>query len=53
VKFVVAWNACGMTAVLYSENRMVSCDAQEIQWASHMATVEKKAMHTEFLVGNH
>jgi len=53
LKFMVAWNACGMTAVLYSENRMDNCDVQEIQWASHMATVEKKAMHTEFLVGNH
>jgi hypothetical protein len=48
VKFMDAWNACGMTAALYSGKRMVSCDVQEIQWASHMATVEKKAVHTEF-----
>jgi hypothetical protein len=53
VKFVVAWNACDMTAVLCSENRMVGCDVQEIHWASLMATVEKKAMCTEFLMGNH
>jgi hypothetical protein len=42
------WNACGMTAMLYSEKRMVSCDVRESQWALHMATVEKKAMPTEF-----
>jgi hypothetical protein len=34
------------SAVFYKA--MVSCDVQGIQWASHMATVEKKAMHTEF-----
>ena len=48
VKFMEAWNACGMTAVQYSEKRMVSCDVHEIQWASHLATVEKKAMRAEF-----
>ena len=44
VKFMEAWNACGMTTALYSEKRMVSCDVQEF----HMATVEKEAMYTEF-----
>jgi len=48
VKFMEAWNACGMTAMLCSEERMVSCDVQERHWALHMATVEKKAMRTEF-----
>ena len=48
VKFMEAWNAFAIAAMVYSDKRMGRSDVQEIQWASHMATVQKKAMHTEF-----
>jgi len=48
VKCMEAWNAFARAAMVYSDKRMGRSDFQEIQWASRMATVEKKAMHTEF-----